>query len=162
MYNEESWHFFSRLICPDGQNCRLNCLIIIYEESPADFFFYTQHPFSATSKASFCNYLRILSSDKSLLRHLFTICSHKNDKLTWSIRNGPYKGGQHLDGSCRVSVSSQSVLHFPSVAGHDVAQRLIREPHGVQVFVNLHKWTQNKQITLCPLPPCFLKHPGVC
>lgn len=72
-------------------------------------------------------------------------CNHKNDQLTWTIRNGPYKGGQHLDSSCRVGVSCQSVLHFPSEAGHDVAQSLVREPHGIQVFVNLNEWTHNKK-----------------
>lgn len=56
---------------------------------------------------------------------------------TWSIRDGPDEGGQHLDGGGGVGVTAQPVLHFPAEPVHDVLHRLIRETHGVQVLINL-------------------------
>lgn len=56
---------------------------------------------------------------------------------TWSIREGPDEGGQHLDGGRGVGVTVEPVLHLPAETTHDVLQGLVRQTHGVQVLVNL-------------------------
>lgn len=63
--------------------------------------------------------------------------SHTDLHLTWSIRDGPDEGGQHLDSSRGVCVTAESILHFPAEAVLDVLQRVVRETHGVQVLINL-------------------------
>lgn len=63
---------------------------------------------------------------------------------TWSIREGPDEGGQHLDGGRGVGVTVEPVLHLPAETTHDVLQRLVRQTHGVQVLVNLK--TQNHRV----------------
>lgn len=57
---------------------------------------------------------------------------------TRAIRDGPHKGGQHLDIGGGVGVTAQATFHLPAETTHDVPQRLIRETHGVQVLINLH------------------------
>lgn len=48
-----------------------------------------------------------------------------------------YKRGQHLQSRGGICVPVQSLHQFPPKLLGDVQQRLIREPHGVQVLINL-------------------------
>lgn len=61
---------------------------------------------------------------------------------TWSIRDGPDEGGQHLDGGGGVGVAAEPVLHFPPEPAHDVLDGVIGQSHGVQVLIDLRRQTQ--------------------
>lgn len=64
-------------------------------------------------------------------------CFHLHINCTWSIRDGPDKRGQHLHCGRGAGVPAEPVLHLPAEPVHDVLERLIGEPHGVQVLINL-------------------------
>lgn len=60
-----------------------------------------------------------------------------DERLTWTIRNGPYKRWQHLDCSCCIKIPGKTILHFPLETSHDIYQSFIGEPHGIEILVNL-------------------------
>lgn len=59
------------------------------------------------------------------------------EALTWAVGNWVHKRWQHLQGWCGIRVPVQSLDQLPPKLLSDVQQRLIREPHGVQVLINL-------------------------